>query len=112
MGSVLQYMSNDLFRYKGILSINGIDSQYVFQVRKLPLSSCSACLKHMIPRFHYGCSLLCFNSLYTCNMVIYNSGNYRVSMTSLWGARGANGGPTRRAAVRWSSSAARSTTAS
>ena len=51
MGSVLQYMSNDLFRYKGILSINGIDSQYVFQVRKLPSSSCSACLKHMIPRF-------------------------------------------------------------
>ena len=58
LGSVLQYMSDDLFRYKGILSIKGIDSQYVFQVRKLPPSSCSACLMCFIPLMAAHCFAL------------------------------------------------------
>lgn len=30
--TVLEHMGPDLFRYKGILAIEGVDEQYVFQV--------------------------------------------------------------------------------
>ena len=32
LGSVLDYMAGDLFRYKGIMAIENVDQQFVFQV--------------------------------------------------------------------------------
>ena len=34
--SVIQYMSEDLFRYKGIVAVEGLDQKCVFQVPSLP----------------------------------------------------------------------------